>query len=264
MIRFALLFVLVLAAPSLAQERVLVTSFRVAAPQFVALGGEAADVLATSLPRAMTAAPKTVVVQELLLRNWTEPLTFAQQATLAAHLKSPSIARGALLVTYPRARVRTAHIELAVELIDSADHSVLGGAAETADVKLTGELSTHAERVAQTVRELVAKVGPKLTRAPRFTGKVLVAEQTGDIHLNIGHRKGVRRGMVLAVTRTQPDEVTRQPRAFPVGELVVRATDEFTSVARGATRDVTVQTLDTVTQIVVLKLSKELLALVRS
>jgi hypothetical protein len=146
---FGLLLAL-LATPGFTQERTLITAFRAAPAEFAGLGAECADVLATSLPRTQVAIPKSAVAQELLLRQWHEPLTTAQLTLLAQESRAASFVRGAFRVTFPRARVRTARVELAMELVEAIDQSVLGGVAvEPQSLKLTGDSATHADQIAR-------------------------------------------------------------------------------------------------------------------
>jgi len=252
-------------APAFADEKVLVTTFHVSPASARALGYEAADLLATSLPTGHVAVTKTLVSQELSLRNWTEPLTSTQMVSLARALRASSFVRGAVVVTFPKARVKTARVEVAFEMVDANDESVIGGfAADPIAFKLPADAAQQQELVAQTLRDAITKSAPRLTKANLATGKVLVTEQTGDVHLNIGHHNGLRKGMMLTATRKVYDDATKITRNERIGELVVRETTEFSAVARLVTKGVVAQSLDTVTQTFELKASKELMALLRT
>lgn len=254
-----------LVAPVFADEKVLVSAFRVTPVSASALGSEAADLMATSLPAGHTAVTKTLVSQELSLRSWSEPLTSTQMVSLTRALRASHFIRGAILITFPKARVKTARIEVGFEMVDANDESILGGfAADPVEFKLPADATQQQELVSQTLREVITKSAPRLTRANLATGKVLLTEQTGDVHLNIGHRHGLRKGMVLTATRKVYDDASKTTRNARIGELIVSETTEFSAIARPTTKGVVAQSLDTVTQTFELKASKEMLALLRS
>lgn len=261
--RFLVLTVLALVAPALTQDRVLVTSFRVT-PDLSGLGQEAADILATSLPAGNMAIPKTLLSQELALRQWREPLATEQLVALARTLGARAFVRGALLVTFPRARVRTARIELAMELVDGSDQSVVGGMAEAMSVpRIPADPAQQAEKIGHAAREMVTRLALKLSRTPLATGKVLVASGN-DLHINIGQRQGLRRGTRLMITRPAPAGSPSGPAVIRVGEAVVQSCTELSAIARPISREVVAESLDTVTQVLELPASRELLGLLRS
>jgi hypothetical protein len=235
-----------------------VTALRVS-PEIAHIANEAADVLATSLPAGQVAVPKLLVDQELSLRQWREPLTTDQMAALAQSLGAETFVRGAIIATSTRGQSNL-KIEAAIELVNASDRSVVGGAvADRIAVKLPRDRDASADRAVRTaLLDLVAQSAPRLARASLATGRVLVVEQTGDVHLNVGSRQGVHRGTRLTVTRRQIDKDTNIATFTRVGEIAVRSTGENSAIARSTSRDFSMQPLDVVTVIMELKTSKAL------